>query len=160
MNQDLKITEVESGKLEEALELVWRTFIEFEAPDYCREGIQEFRQFIDYSSIKQRLLDNQLKMWTCSDKNKITGVLAVRHVCHICLLFVDSAYHRKGIARSMLEKMIKYYKENGNFDEITVYSSPYAIEIYHKLGFHDTDKEQLVNGMRFVPMKRSILFNI
>ena len=157
MNQDYHITEVDLGKLDEALHLVWQVFMEFEAPDYCQEGVQKFKQYIDeYSLIKQRLLDNQMKMWTCSDKGKIIGVLAVRQVCHINLLFVDSAYHRKGIARSMLEKVIKYYQENGNFDEITVNSSPYAIEIYHKLGFHDTDKEQLVNGIRFIPMKRSI----
>jgi ribosomal protein S18 acetylase RimI-like enzyme len=98
-------------------------------------------------------------MWTCSDKDKIVGVLAARDVCHICLLFVDSAYHRKGIARSLLEKMIPYCKENGDCAEITVNSSPYAVEIYQKLGFHNTDKEQLKNGIRFIPMKRSLCNN-
>jgi ribosomal protein S18 acetylase RimI-like enzyme len=155
MKQDFYITEIEMEKLEEALNLVWQTFIKFEAPDYCQEGIQEFKRFLD-SSVKQQLLDNKWKMWTCSDKGKVIGVLAVRDVCHISLLFVDSAYHRKGIARSMLEKIIIYCKENGDCDEITVNSSPYAIEIYHKLGFRDTDKEQLVNGIRFIPMKRSL----
>ncbi|WP_460645598.1 GNAT family N-acetyltransferase [Lacrimispora brassicae] len=36
---------------------------------------------------------------------------------------------------------------------MTVNSSPYAVEIYHKLGFVDTDTEQLVNGIRFIPME-------
>lgn len=35
-----------------------------------------------------------------------------------------------------------------------VLSAPetYAVPIYHKLGFCDTDKEQTVDGLRFTPM--------
>ena len=35
----------------------------------------------------------------------------------------------------------------------TVNSSPYAVPIYHKLGFVDTNTEQLASGMRYTPMK-------
>lgn len=35
---------------------------------------------------------------------------------------------------------------------VTVNASHFAIPIYHKLGFIDTDKEQTVNGLRFTPM--------
>ena len=41
-------------------------------------------------------------------------------------------------------------------DKITVNSSPYAVPIYHKLGFTDTDTEQVVNGLRFTPMECKI----
>ena len=37
--------------------------------------------------------------------------------------------------------------------EITVNSSPYAVEIYRKLSFVDTNTEQTVNGMRFTSMR-------
>ncbi len=37
--------------------------------------------------------------------------------------------------------------------EITVNSSPYAVEVYHKLGFKDTAVEQISDGIRFTPMK-------
>ncbi|WP_334295796.1 GNAT family N-acetyltransferase [Clostridioides difficile] len=40
-----------------------------------------------------------------------------------------------------------------NLTEITVNSSPYAVEVYHKLGFKDTAVEQIVDGIRFTPMK-------
>ena len=36
---------------------------------------------------------------------------------------------------------------------MTVNSSPYAVPIYHKLGFKDTGSEQVVNGLRFTPME-------
>ena len=29
--------------INEALELTWKTFLEYEAPDYIQEGIEEFK---------------------------------------------------------------------------------------------------------------------
>ena len=42
---------------------------------------------------------------------------------------------------------------NSEADRITVNSSPYAVPVYHKLGFSDTDTEQLADGMRYTLMK-------
>lgn len=39
------------------------------------------------------------------------------------------------------------------FFAITVNSSPYAVPVYHKLGFVDMDVEQISDGMRYTPMK-------
>ena len=36
---------------------------------------------------------------------------------------------------------------------ITLNSSPYGLLFYQSLGFHKTDEEQTVNGIRFTPMK-------
>ena len=33
--------------MKEALSLVWRVFLEYEAPDYTEEGINEFKKTID-----------------------------------------------------------------------------------------------------------------
>ncbi len=42
---------------------------------------------------------------------------------------------------------------NSNHPIYTVNSSPYAVPVYHKLGFIDMVSEQLADGMRFTPMK-------
>ena len=42
-------------------------------------------------------------------------------------------------------------------DVMTVNSSPFAVEIYQKLGFHALSGEQLADGIRFTPMKYTIL---
>ena len=39
---------------------------------------------------------------------------------------------------------------------MTVNSSHYAIPIYHRFGFHDTDQEQIQDGIRFTPMERNV----
>lgn len=147
------ITELDMQDLKQALTLVWDVFLEFEAPDYSEEGVQEFKRFIEYESVKTRLLQSQFYMWACYDGKKVIGVLATRSPCHISLLFVDKRYHQKGIARAMFNKMIKYYRTNSGYSEITVNSSPFAAEVYHRFGFSNTDAEQTVNGIRFTPMK-------
>lgn len=150
------IKELDMRDLQEALTLVWDVFLAFEAPDYCEEGVQEFKAYIEYEAIRTKLLQSQLRMWACYDDKKVIGVLAARPPCHISLLFVDRRHHRKGIARGMLGEMIRCCEGKGGCSEITVNSSPYAIKAYHKLGFMDTDSEQTVNGIRFIPMKRTI----
>jgi len=42
--------------------------------------------------------------------------------------------------------------KNSSSNELTVNASPYAMEIYHHLGFKDTKTEQTVMGIRFIPM--------
>ncbi|WP_349948938.1 GNAT family N-acetyltransferase [Lacrimispora sp. BS-2] len=69
------------------------------------------------------------------------------------LLFLDREHHRQGIGRKLFNTITSFYKNAGIYEEITINSSPYAVEVYHKLGFVDTDTEQLVNGIRFTPMK-------
>lgn len=138
-----------SDNLQAALELVWKVFLQFEAPEYCEEGISEFHDFIQVDSIRQKLLNHELFLWAGYEGDRIVGVIAVRPPFHISLLFVDPQFHRRGIARSLFETVLEVCKNT----EITVNSSPYAVGIYRRMGFADTDAEQTVNGIRFVPMK-------
>ncbi|MEG0526074.1 MAG: GNAT family N-acetyltransferase [Longicatena sp.] len=127
-----------------AQELIWNTFLEYEGADYEQEGIQSFHAF---------LMDNEaletLKLYGAYEEEQLLGVIATRdNGKHISLFFVEATYQQQGIGRMLWE----YVKQNSTCDEITVNSSPYAVSIYHKLGFIDTDKEQVHNGIRFTPM--------
>ena len=138
-------------ELQAALELVWEVFEEFEAGDYSRAGIAEFRKYIDYDSIIAKFNQGKLLFWGCFDPENLLGVIATRGVNHISLLFVRKEFHRQGIARLLLQEVIKDCLRAGA-GKISVNSSPYAVEAYHHLGFVDTDSEQIINGIRFVPM--------
>lgn len=135
------------------LDLVWRVFEEFEAPEYAADGIREFRDFIAADAVKARMSANELLLWGCWEDDEIVGMIATKPPCHVALLFVDKNYHRRGIAKSLYHTALDYYIGNSTYNEMTVNSSPYAVEIYHKLGFVDVSGEQTVNGLRFVPMK-------
>ena len=46
------------ASMQAAMDLVWRVFSEFEAPDYSDEGVAEFRRFIDEAPRNE-----QLRLW-------------------------------------------------------------------------------------------------
>jgi len=151
MNEQYSFYELTSDRLYETLELVRDVFMEFEAPDYSEEGIEEFLHFLDPIDIEEKLEENKIRIWICDFDEKVVGMIAGME-SHINLLFVDGEHHRKGIARKLLDMMIDNYKPS----ELTVNSSPYAIEAYQRLGFTITDAEQEVSGIRYTPMKREL----
>lgn len=151
----MDIIRLQKSDLKDALDLVWNVFLEFEAPDYSENGIQEFRNFISYHSIVESYEKGELEFWGCTHTNEIVGVISTRGKDHICLLFVKKEYHGQGIARSLFETVKKsciIYDSH----RMTVNSSPYATEVYHRLGFVDTDEEKTVNGIKFTPMALSL----
>ena len=131
-----KIKPLSEADIQSALDLVWNVFTEFEAPDYSDEGVAEFKQFLDEAPPNE-----QLRLWGSFVDGVIVGVIAVRPPCHIALLFVDKKYHRRGIARSLFMNVLNDNLVMNGHDEITVNSSPYAVEAYRRLGFAATDTE-------------------
>ena len=127
----------------EALSLIWDVFCEFEAPEYSEEGIREFR-----AALKDDRRNSAMRFYGAVENEELVGVLAMREPQHIGFFFVKAACHRRGIGRSLFEAMRKDYVRQ----EFTVCSSPYAVEVYRRLGFQPTDTEQVTNGLRYTPM--------
>jgi predicted GNAT family N-acyltransferase len=143
--------ELQEKDIQNALDLVWEVFQEFEAPDYSQEGINTFKDFIHYPSILDMLRHDKIKFWGCFDQTRLAGIIAMRPPSHISLLFVKKEYQRRGIARSLFKTVVKECKQQ-EAETITVNSSPYAVKIYHRLGFKDLSEEKLTDGIRFTPM--------
>jgi GNAT superfamily N-acetyltransferase len=153
----MDIVKLKKNEIKNALELVWSVFQEFEAPDYSIQGIEEFRKFISYDSMLEQFETAKIVFWGCKVDNELTGVIATRGMNHICLLFVKKEFHRRGIAKRLFNTVLERCKsEKSTIHTITVNSSPYAVEVYHRLGFVDIEKEQTVNGLRFTPMRYSL----
>lgn len=53
----MKIRGIKDIEMKEALDLVWKVFLEFEEPDYTKEGIKEFKKTIDDKNWIQNSLD-------------------------------------------------------------------------------------------------------
>lgn len=152
----MRYEEMKEEELKETLELVKRVFDEFEAPDYTDEGVTNFYKFIAYESILAHIKNN-FKIFVAKEEDKIIGMICIRDFYHIAMLFVDKKYHKNGIGTELMIIAKKYCQENNqDISKITVNSSPYAIEFYHKIGFKDTGKEQTVDGIRFLSMQLSI----
>ena len=140
----MTICELNAEELDEAMKLVWHVFLQFEAPEYSAEGVAEFHQ-----SIHNPEFLATLRTYGAIQDGRLIGVLATRSDGgHIALFFVDGACQRQGTGRALFERAC----QDNPFDTITVNSSPYAVPIYHRLGFTDTDVEQVTNGLRYTPM--------
>ena len=145
MEMNCSIRELRQEEIEEALCLVWRVFQEYEAPDYTKEGVEEF-----YKSIHDESYLSKLCWYGAFMQERLVGVIATRNEgTHIALFFVDGEYHRQGIGRRLYQAA----RAANHSGIMTVNSSPYAVPVYHRLGFKDTDTEQVVNGLRFTPME-------
>ena len=137
----MTIRKLNKEEITAGLDLAWQVFLRFEAPDYTQEGVDEF-----YKSIHDENYLSNLTMYGAFVQSRLVGVIATRSEGrHIALFFVDEQYQKQGIGRQMFECVKK--------SEMTVNASPYAVRVYRALGFVETDKEQVVHGLRFTPMK-------
>ena len=145
MELNFFVRRLREEETEKALLLVWRVFQEYEAPDYTIEGTEEF-----YKSIHDDDYLADLCWYGAFAQDELIGIIATRNEgTHIALFFVEGKYHRRGIGKRLYQAA----QAANNSDIMTVNSSPYAVPVYHKLEFKDTDAEQVVNGVRFMPME-------
>lgn len=142
---NIVIRRIEADDMEAALELVWEVFWEYEAPDYSEQGTAEF-----YNMIHEPQWLSMLQVYGAYHQGELAGVIAARsHGSHIALFFVKGVYHKNGIGRKLFERFLN----DSSANTITVNASPYAVPVYHRLGFQETDKEQTANGIRYIPME-------
>ncbi|MDO4462354.1 MAG: GNAT family N-acetyltransferase [Bacteroidia bacterium] len=135
----------DSATKQVALDLALSVFMEYEAPDYPREGVEEFKR-----AMNDKEYVGLLSFYVAKEGNDIVGMLATRKEGHhVALLFVEGKWHRRGVGKRLLEYMVRDTK----VDSLTVNSAPYAHEFYKKIGFVDVDGEQESNGIRYFPMR-------
>lgn len=154
----MRFCEFQAGQEEVVAELVWEVFGKYEAPLYSDEGISTFRAFIAADNLRWMLGEGSLRIYCCWDEERLAGVIALRGLSHISLLFVRKQYHQRGIASTLLQMALAEMKlREPDVDEVTVHSSLYAIHIYEKMGFvRQADQAQEQNGIRYMPMSKSI----
>ncbi|MDF9824886.1 ribosomal protein S18 acetylase RimI-like enzyme [Breznakia sp. PF5-3] len=137
------------------MELVWNVFLEFEAIEYPKQGVEEFKRYIMEDNILQMLDKKEIVIWGCFDR-ELVGMIAGRIPDHITLLFVDKRYHRQGIAKQLFQIMKDDFINTYHIDKITVNSSLYAKEVYKRLGFYEVQEVQVVNGIPFISMQMDV----
>lgn len=145
-------------ELDDCLALAWKTFLEFEAPDYSSEGVETFRRdIIDNAEFKAKCRSGQARVWGAFDQTRPVCVIAMRNDSHICLVFTDSDHHRQGLATAVMDRLISDVRtENPGLKSITLNSSPYGKPFYLRYGFAATDNEQEQNGIRYTPMQYAL----
>lgn len=133
--------------INEVIQLIKQTFLEFVAPDYDESGIKNFFKFAEDEELLKKLL-----FYAALHDDKITGILAVDDkVNHICLFFVDKAFQNTGIGSALFKKFLNESMPKA----VTVNSSPFAVKVYEKLGFTANGSRQVSDGIVYIPMRYS-----
>jgi ribosomal protein S18 acetylase RimI-like enzyme len=135
------------------LAMVLSAFDAFVAPGYPPEGVKEFRGFAETETLNGLLLAGTHEGYACFEGEAPVGAILLRGNDHVSLLFVDEAHHRRGIARELYGRGLEACKARNPFlCEVTVKSSPYAVEAYRRLGFEPTGPQASENGILYTPM--------
>jgi len=146
MADSISYQEMEPGEEKEISELVESVFMEFVAPGYSQQGVDEFLSFVTPEKLRERVQSRVSFILTARENKVLVGIIEIKDIYHVALLFVSEKYHRQGIAKKLFELSLLYSRSlNPGLKEVTVNSSPYAVHIYQKL-------EQVVNGIRFIPL--------
>ena len=156
MEQDFpyEIRWIKPGEWNQMMDMIWRTFMKFEAVDYTQEGIDQFHDFLYDGQLHAWYLQGAYEMLVALDGERIVGEISVRKGNYISLLFVEEAYHRRGIGSALMKRMAEHLKNQKSQVFMTVKAAPYAVDFYRKLGFHCTGPEVNIAGIRVTPMEK------
>lgn len=152
MRREIEYRKIRAGEEDEVFDLVKAGFDEYVSPDLTEEGINEF-----FRAAREMIYGKPTAhcIMVAESKNGIVGMIDIKDNNHICLFFIAKEFHGRGIGRELLEQATAECIRNNN-QEIEVNSSLFAVQIYKKLGFVQTKPEQVLNGIRFVPMVKML----
>jgi len=106
---------------------------EFFADDFSEAGMAHFMDDCGVAVLENRIRAGDHYYVAVID-DVIAGVCAIRRGNHLYSLFTDSAFHRRGVARSLWERALQDIRDSG-YEEVTVKASNYAVPAYERLGF-------------------------
>lgn len=154
-----EIRKIIPSEVNEALELAFEVFMQFEAPDYKPEGVETFkRDIVENPEFIANCEKGICPIYAAFDEGKIISIIGMRaNKTHINLVFTKKEYHRRGIATAVFNYLLKdLLKENPSLKEITLNSSPYGLGFYKHIGFISLSGELETDGIRYTPMKYCI----
>ena len=143
------------NEYEAAKALVGLVFDAYIAPDYSHEGVESFYTFLNAIGTPLKEGEAALHLFGYFMRNTLVGVIGVRDCAHICLLYVASDHHKKGIARALFHT-VRQDAVAANAEYMTVHASPYGRPAYERLGFVATGPEEEHNGIRYTPMQYAL----
>ena len=162
MTYEIIISELTEGEEEDMHLLVKKAFDEFIAPDYSQEGIDTFYGFIHPDLISDRIKSGGSFVLSARNAGRIIGIIeisdsAMGDVFRIRLFDVAKDFHGIGVGRKLVNRGIEKCRMiNPAMKTLTVNSSPFAVKIYQRLGFVETEGRQMKNGIIYYPMQKDI----
>lgn len=93
-------------------------------------------------------------MMVALDGETVIGAGSIRSRNHLSLLFVEEAYHRRGVGSAILMKLCDYLEKEAGERFMSLKAAPYAVDFYRKLGFMVIRPEEEYSGIRVTSMEK------
>ena len=149
---------IEKAKPEDAEEIcrtILDSFHAFVAPDYSPEGIEFFHSISTPDECARRLAGGNPAWIERGSDGAVDGYIELRDGHHVTRFFVAPDRIGIGIGKA-LHKVAESHCRDAGLPRMTVFSSPFALGVYERLGYVSTGAEESPNGLRFVPMEKSL----
>ena len=147
----IEIVPFQPADAEAVSALVYSVFDEQVAPSFEPEGIAELHAYASAAAIADRARTHETVIaW---EDGQPVGVIEVRDVDHVSMLFVRSSHSGRGIATALMAHAEALCRAAGR-PVMTVHSSLNAQSYYARRGFVATAEPQRVHGFSFVPMEK------
>lgn len=152
MSNTVELRSAGDEDMDEVAALALRVFDEFVAPLYSPEGRDSFRSIATAEAFRGRSRTDHLTLAAeCS--GQIVGMLELRRWRHVSMLFVDRGHQRRGVGRKLVQAAAeRALQHDVSTRQLTVNSSPNAVEAYRQLGFSPDGPERVEHGIGFLPM--------
>lgn len=138
------------GEEAEVCALVNRVFDRHVAPGFGVEGVETFRRYADPEAMRRRGTAGH-RVLVAEHDGRIAGILELRGLDHIAMLFVEA--RGLGAGRALVERALRVCREEGpEVRRVTVHASRFAVPIYRRLGFREEGPETTRNGILYQPM--------
>ena len=119
-------------------------------------GTEPFFAKMSAEKTAQLISSSNCSYWVAEVDGQFVGVVAMRDHTHLFHLFVDERFHRMGIATQLWDVAKAFAQKAGNKQGFTVNSSPYAVQLYERLGFKAVGERSEKDGILFIPMYLSL----
>lgn len=153
----MKIRKARKEDLKDIQNVVWKTFKTCNFKEGSKEGIQSYLDWHNYkknSKELKKVFERTKLIYVAVDKNKIIGIIR-GNKNKIGNLFVYPKYHKKGIAKALMDKFENESKKLGS-KEIKIKSSLYATPFYQKMGYKKITGIRNFIGIKIQPMRKKL----
>ena len=146
---------MKAGEEEEICSLAIRVFKEFVAHQYSEQDKEAFLKYVEPKCLSKRFYEDSFVL-VAAIKEEIVGMIELVSNSRISLFFVEGHLQKIGIGKELLKKSVEICRiKNPVLTEISVNSSPNAMDIYKKLAFSVMDSDKEKNSIRFAAKEPS-----
>lgn len=149
--RDIIVKHAEAKDWDAAIAVAWITFQQIASQVSTEEAINAFREGLTSTQLYIDFLQGRYPLFCAYSGKKIVGVLALKDMAHISLLFVRKEFQGRGIGTRLLKACMDYCRKQGILD-LTVNAISTGMPFYLANGFTAFAEERLEQGLRYTPM--------